>query len=240
MDPSAFLNILLSTQSPLLPGPVAMRLALHAAWGIVLGSGVMLLANKFAPRYRWGLSTLMLMWTLLPGALSPTHWLGLAFQTPSWPSVLICLAWLVRSARPAEQLKVHEVVALRARNLLTLAAILLGWVLLLDTLAWLPVSLYSWGFSPLAVAGVALFATLFWAVFGVQDDASEVRRAGQRWLPALPLLVLALFVMTRLPSGNLWDALIDPWLWLLLQFGSFFSVVRRYRAVRRLPPATRV
>jgi len=30
------------------------------------------------------------------------------------------------------------------------------------------------------------------------------------------LLLAAVFALTRLPSGNLWDALLDPWLWLAL------------------------
>jgi hypothetical protein len=28
---------------------------------------------------------------------------------------------------------------------------------------------------------------------------------------------LLLFAATRLPTGNLWDAVLDPWLWLALQ-----------------------
>jgi hypothetical protein len=28
--------------------------------------------------------------------------------------------------------------------------------------------------------------------------------------------VLAVFVLLRLPTGNLWDALLDPWLWVAL------------------------
>jgi hypothetical protein len=34
------------------------------------------------------------------------------------------------------------------------------------------------------------------------------------WL--LPAALL-LFAATRLPTGNVWDALLDPWLWLLFQ-----------------------
>jgi hypothetical protein len=37
-----------------------------------------------------------------------------------------------------------------------------------------------------------------------------------RWIHALPFLAIALFVLTRLPSGNVWDAVADPLLWLYL------------------------
>jgi hypothetical protein len=38
---------------------------------------------------------------------------------------------------------------------------------------------------------------------------------------------LALFVLLRLPTGNVWDALLDPWLWLLLQADWLQRRVRR-------------
>jgi hypothetical protein len=124
----------------------------------------------------------------------------------------------------------------RARVIATTAAIVLGWVLLLDALAWLPISLYAWGFSPLALAGAALSAAFFWALAGGTRAGNQ---PGWPWLAALPLFVLPLFVLTRLPSGNLWEALIDPWLWLLLQWRWLLSVSRWLRRVRHLPAATR-
>lgn len=87
--------------------------------------------------------------------------------------------------------------------------VLLGWVLLLDTLALLPVQWYAWGFSPVAPAVVFLVAMLPWVVW----PAKLGNRVGV-WLA--PLAVM-LFVLLRLPSGNLWDALLDPLLWLVLQ-----------------------
>jgi hypothetical protein len=30
-------------------------------------------------------------------------------------------------------------------------------------------------------------------------------------------LALLLFVVLRLPTGNVWDAVVDPWLWLVAQ-----------------------
>lgn len=109
---------------------------------------------------------------------------------------------------------------------LAAAGIVLGWVLLLDTLALLPVSVYAWGFSSAAFAFVAAFVTMAWVV-GAKAPARSL--AG----PAVVLCVLALFVLTRLPTGNVWDALLDPWLWLALQAYGLFSVVRRLKLVRR-------
>jgi hypothetical protein len=33
---------------------------------------------------------------------------------------------------------------------------------------------------------------------------------------AVPVVALV-FVVWRLPSGNVWDAILDPWAWLVLQ-----------------------
>jgi hypothetical protein len=42
-------------------------------------------------------------------------------------------------------------------------------------------------------------------------------------MTALLAAVLGLYVLTRLPSGNVWHALLDPWLWLVIQI----SLTRR-------------
>ena len=43
----------------------------------------------------------------------------------------------------------------------------------------------------------------------------------------LAAALLLLFVLTRWPSGNLWDALLDPLLWLGLQFFGLRGLKRR-------------
>jgi hypothetical protein len=112
----------------------------------------------------------------------------------------------------------------------------LGWMLLLDTLAWLPVSVYAWGFGSAALGAVAVFVTLLWVVSGT----AGVNRMAPGLVGPVPILcVLTLFVLTRLPTGNLWDALIDPWLWIALQVGWLISAVRRWRTATRSLPATR-
>ena len=221
MDTSAFLNLLFSS-SPLLPGSMVTWLSLHLGWAVVLGSGVWLICNWLLPRYRWVLALLVLLWTLLPNAASPAFWLGLAFQSPSLMSVVLCVGWLM--PRPGRE----PVVAAdaQAQKILLVLGTVLGWVLLLDTLAWFPVSIYAWGFGSSAVALALVLAMLLWLLIGFP-------------VSALLLVVLALFVLTRAPTGNLWDALLDPLLWLALQFGWLFSLVRPYWTSRRSSPATR-
>ncbi len=238
MDLSALSDLLLSTGNPVLPAPAFMRLALPAIWAIVLGSGALLLAGRLARPYRLGLGLLVAVWTLLPGPASPAYWLGLAFQTPSLMTAVMGLAWFWDRERrgPGAGVMAAESSG-PALKILAAAGIALGWILLLDTLAWLPVSVYAWGFGSAAVGAVAIFATLLWAVWGT---ARAKGRSPALVGPMLMLCVLTLFVLTRLPSGNLWDALIDPWLWVALQLGWLFSAVRRLITVRRLSPAIRV
>jgi hypothetical protein len=97
----------------------------------------------------------------------------------------------------------------------------LGWLLLLDTFAVWPVSLYALGSSPAALAVVALVACLPWLLAGPRQSARN----------ASFLLggVLLLQVLLRLPTGNLWDALLDPWLWIVLQLDWLQRGLRRFR-----------
>jgi hypothetical protein len=230
MNMSVFLNLLGSANNPVLPDPSTMRVALHLVWAIVLGSGTMLVAGKCSRPFRIGLSVLVMAWTLVPGSASPAYWLGLAFQTPSLMSAVICVAWFLNRARPGPQGGVQKAEPpIYSLKVLAAAGIALGWVLLLDALAWLPVSVYAWGFSPAALGVVAVLATLLWVAQGI---------AGGRGF-AWTLFVLTFFVLTRLPTGNVWDALLDPWLWVALQAGWLISAARRLKKSRRLLPATR-
>ncbi len=213
MDTSALMNLLTSADNPLLPGAMAMRLTLQVVWAIVLGSGALLLASRLERPYRLGLSCLVMLWTLVPGSASPAYWLGLAFQTPSLTSAVICLGWLWRVWR-AQNGEAKDRLRVPAPGMLGLAGIALGWLLLLDAFAGLPFSLYAWGFSPAGIGAVAVLATLFWVFFG--GPGLKQTPSGRLGF-VLIFSVLALFVFTRLPSGNVWDALIDPWLWAGLQ-----------------------
>ncbi len=237
----SFVAPLTFAQDPVLPALATLRLGLPLVWAIVLGSGTLLLTATLAHRYRLGWAALVLLWTLLPGSFSPAYWLGLAFQSPSLSSALLCLLYLWRvgwALSPAPTRLSEQPLAAPDNTpwlALGLTGIALGWALLLDTFACWPVSIYAWGFSSAAVAVVGLLATLFWLIWG----GRRAPQSGSLSAPVIVLLgALTLFVLTRLPSGNLWDALLDPWLWLLLQAHAI-RAVWLWRAARRGPAATR-
>lgn len=231
MDWSAFTDALLSTQIPWLPDSVAMRWGWRLSWGLVLAGGMIRLGHRWPRRVQLGLAVLLLAWSLWPGPVSPAYWLGLAFQSPSLMSTVICLVWVGSRLKPGAPGPLLDTTQARALDLAGLAGIALGWLLLLDTFAVLPVSLYAAGFSPAAVAVAALAASLPWVVWGPRHPA--------RGVSMLLGTVLLLYVLLRLPSGNLWDALLDPWLWLALQVNWLWRGGRRLTALRRGPAATR-
>lgn len=230
MDWTAFITALLSTQTPWLPDPVLLRWGQRVSWAFVLVGVALWFGRRGSRSVQWGLAGLLLLWTLLPGAVSPAFWLGLAFQAPSLMTALLCLVWVGTRLMPGWAW-LPDRAPRRVLWPLAWAGIALGWLLLLDTFAVLPFQLYAFGFSPAAVAGAALAASLPWVVFGAQACARRVSM--------LLGAVLLLYVLLRLPSGNLWDALIDPWLWIALQMGWLARGVRRLSALWRGPQATR-
>lgn len=213
MDTPSFISTLLSTQSPLLPAPWAFRLYLDLAWGLVLSALLLVIASRRQPASRlllW-LPPVLLLWCLLPGTLSPAYWLGLALRAPSGVLLLLCAWSLWRHYRP-QMVGPEPVQALRTW---AWALVALGWVLLLDTFALLPFSVYGWGFAPLLLGALAL-AGLLPALLG-----------GQRAMPALWIAVLLLYILLRLPTGNAWDAVLDPVLWVWLQVDALRRLRRR-------------
>lgn len=207
---------------------------LIVSWAIVLGALGVWLSRKWPRRYRLALVGLLMLLTLMPGAWSPDYWLGLAFQAPSVVSVGICLYGVVElllSRRDRPSRLALSPSQIRALHGLALVGIVLGWLLLLDTLALLPVPIYTWGFSAAGITGVALLSVLPW-IFWPQSP-------GARLVTLLALLVLTIHVLTRLPDGNLWDALIDPLLWVALQLILLGRMGRSLMARWRAPRATR-
>lgn len=223
-----------SMASPALPGATLLWLAFNGFWAIVLGGVGVRLSRRWARPYRLGLLGLLLVWTLMPGPASPDYWLGLAFQVPSLATALICLYWILDLVMPAHyrvRAWAPDPAQIHALKGLGLAGVVLGWLLLLDMLALLPFTFYAWGFSTAGLAGLAVLGSLPWVLWSTAPAA--------RLVSFLSLLVLTLFVLTRLPDGNLWDALIDPLLWVVLQLAWLGSVLRRLMARWRASRATR-
>ncbi len=208
MEHVSWLTRLLSTQAPALPATWAMRLDLVVGWALVLALLGAVVAWRLPLRARRLLAASLALWTFFPGPLSPDYWLGLAFHGPSLSAMLLCACYLWRLLRPAATPVAPRLA--RSEALLLGAAVLLGYALLLDTFAVLPLQLYAWGFSPALLLGLLALSLLPWLVRG----RAVGRASPAMWLVPLSLL---LFAATRLPTGNVWDALLDPWLWLLLQ-----------------------
>lgn len=221
MDWTTSLHTLLSTQAPALPSPGMVRLYLVLSWALVLAALGLWLLQRWMPQgkpvWRWAMPAALALWAAWPGALSPPYWLGLAFQAPSLLSAVLCGLFLLRQFKPAVLQAERCVVPWYFGTF----GIVLGWLLLLDTFAVWPVSLYALGFSPVALAVVALVAVLPWLLAGPRQSACNIS--------LLLVAVLLLQVLLRLPTGNLWDALLDPWLWVALQVGWLPSQLRRFR-----------
>jgi len=213
MDALSLSSVLTVLQAPLVPGLDAQALARPLLWALTLGGVVHWLARGCSPRVRQAALVLVLLWVALPGSASLAYWLAQAFQMPSLSSAALGLGYLWRvwrgPPRAGARGGARAATACQLMRSLRWLAVLLGWLLLLDLLALLPLSLYGLGFGTPALGVAVSLLLLFWLRWGAATEARP-------WL-ALAAVVLLLFVLTRWPSGNLWDALLDPLLWLGLQ-----------------------
>jgi hypothetical protein len=192
------------------------------AWAVVLAS--VLVALFPGPwRRRRGLpvallaASLVLM--LLPGQASPAYWLVLAFQYPSALLAACCLLKLVDGPQGGHALGVLP-------PGLAGALAVGGAALYLDGFGLLSQGYYYAGFSATGVPLLTVAASLAcaWAI-----------ARGRHRRQAIALLgALALFAVLRLPTGNLWDALIDPLLWAWAVFALARAGLRK---LRRAPAA---
>lgn len=186
-------------------------------WGVVLAAVLVFGSLRWRPVPWGGLAAcvgfaLAVMW--LPGQASPAHWLGLAFQWPSALLVALCTAGLVRAVGPA-----HGANAPLLPASLALALTVGGAVLYADASGWLALGMYAAGFGPVAAPAASL---LIGSV-----GAGLMLWGAHRSVGAALLATAALYAFTRLPTGNVFDAYLDPFLWLC----ALWSVLRR--AARR-------
>ena len=173
-----------------LPSATASLVYLYVGWGVILAS----LAGTFARKKM--LIPAVLLWVGLPLVFSapeysPAYWLGLAFQAPSLVSVGLC-ASLVAPQRFAP------------RRPLVFAALAsgLGWILLLDSFAVLPMEFYALGFQ----AGIAGGMVVLLLLISFEP------------ITLIAASALVVYTVFRLPTGNVWDAILDPLLWLWSQW----------------------
>ena len=214
------------TDAPALPDPVWMRIGMSFGWAVVMGFWGGVLTTRCRPGWQRTGVALMALWALVPGTLSVTYWLGLAFHAPSMTTVLVCGLYLKRQLFLVSGALPQPLLGARSVHWWWAAAgVLLGYLLLGDTFAMLPVQLYAWGFSTQAVVVVAVLVLLPWVLCA----KTLCRSDWAVWLLPVALLV---YVLSRLPTGNLWDALLDPWLWGGLQWLLLHAVWRRIRVSR--------
>jgi len=223
-------SMLISQENPWLPEPLLSKTYLSVSWAVVLvamglgvvrwlkGSGDVAKSVGGVSARLWVMAVwpwALGIWALLPAPWSASYWLGLAFQSPSLLTTGLCAVYVAQGVRPklmfSTQSQTFANRGLNGRQVpaallgLALCGIALGWLLLLDTLNLLHLQVFAWGFSPLAVA---LGLCVAWA----QPHQSL------RWTVWLVMLV---YVITRLPTGNVWDALMDPLLWIYLHVWLF-------------------
>lgn len=186
---------------PVLPDPRLLLASRNLLWAVVLAWCVLQLCGFLVRRQlvQWKVAAaaagLVGIWALLPTRYSPAFWLSLAYQSPSLVTAGLCIAGLVRRlhAGPPGH-------AARGRLAFAVLAVATGWWLLLDTLALVPGSVYALGFTHQGTWAAAAISAAFLAC-GARDEA------------AVLVLATFAFAVLRLPSGNVFDALLDPWLW---------------------------
>jgi len=203
-----------------LPNPSVAQMLHNAAWVAVFSwLTASLLPLNWRP-FRWLLASvfwagLMALWD------APLFWLGLAFQSPSLLTLCLCVmaAWVDMRITSRQIFLKPE--ALSGAAVVWLGLVLFGWALVLDLWGWWPTDLYLWGFTtgPLWLAWGMTGVWMGWV--GFQNTVSA------NWHSCAATCVLmagVLFVLTHAPTGNAWDALLDPWLWLYAHLGLMRSV----------------
>lgn len=193
-----------------LPWAPSLPLWVSVSWGLLLSA---LVLHGRAPSQSWRrLGVVVFLVTAMP-TLHVAAYLALAFQTPS----AVAVAWAVwtwrRALQPTSQVPSPLPVWVAC------VGVVLGWALVIDTLnswpVWFNPQLYAWGFEATALWAV-LAVVLAWGWWANTWGSGVV----------IVLGALGLFALTRWPTGNVWDALLDPFVWLALH-------VQLWQAARR-------
>ncbi|UGQ48755.1 hypothetical protein [Massilia endophytica] len=194
------------------------------AWAVVMAAvilGWLPPALQRSWRAAAGLLCGLALLVLLPGQLSPAFWLAMAFHWPSGLLLGCCVLRLWQRLRPDRGLQ-----AMPREFAAAVAGF--GLVLYVDAMGLTSLGLYYWGFAPRGAPMMALAAAMLCGF--------AVMRGIMRPQAAAVLAALLLFSALRLPSGNLWDALLDPllWGWAVVSLG----VQAWRRRAQRPAPAT--
>lgn len=209
------------------PSLTVLSIGMHVGWALVLGAVSAHLLRRRRFGLRVSITFLVMAFCMLPNQWSLSWWLGLAFQTPSLVLQALCGLYLYRQWRSHDDAVPSQLTETTAWPMsLLMIAIGIGWLLALDTFALLTIQLYSIGFMPYAVLAALFFACLLQLISSRSDHSPPHQH--YRMLAAIVLISILVHLFTRLPSGNVWDALIDPWLWILAHW---FALSRLKKSV---------
>ncbi len=205
------------------------------AWAVVLLALVMwLVSRRHTPSRRTLVLSggALLTWSTLGGEASPAYWLALAFQWPSGLLTALCGVALVVRWRGQARGHGHGLGRFEPMPVWFATAIAVaGLCLYTDASGWVAFGLYGAGFGP---RGAPLLAVLLAAAC----VGALMKRLVQPHAAAV-LVALVLFMTLRLPTGNLWDALLDPFLWIWATAAVIVHAVRRLHLRSRVRPAAR-
>jgi len=210
---------------PVLPDTRLMAVWQSAGWSVVLACVVLAVARRWqvGARAQWAIIAATAAAVSMPSSLGLGYWLGMSFQSPSVVAVVLCSGRLYRnfaSKSPTSSLSAPS--SGPVGWILPALGVILGWGMLLDTLGLLPVPLYQWGFHAAAPLAVLALMGVLWAL--EPKPVAGVCGAG---LAGLVAMAVVAFSATRLPTGNLWDAVLDPWLWIALHIVGAQKLMRR-------------
>lgn len=195
------------------PNAELLPIWIQLSWALVVFASVLRFANSFKVAIVLGLMMLVPHgW--MPDVFAPSGYLALAFQTPS----LVAFAWAIfYSAQSFLRLKKENddkpTAAHDLPTWLFVIGVFLGWALVIDTLnlwpSWFNPQLYALGFGVHAFWFVLLLsAAVMWSVAKAESLSIPLTLA--------VLSVCAIYALLRLPTGNVWDALLDPFVWMVL------------------------
>lgn len=185
------------------------------AWALVLAALLLACVPALARRHWRIAATAIVVLAALPGEWSPAYWLALAFQYPS--GLLVGLSLVSLQARPQ-----GRSLQLLLPLAIALPLAMVGAILYLDTFGVLALGLYYGGFG---AAGAPLLGCA-----GIAACALAIHRGHAPQLPLALATSLLLYALLRLPTGNLWDALLDPLLWMWALGSAVVAGVRQASA----------
>jgi len=213
------------------PSLSALSFGMHLGWALALGAVSVFLLRTFNITTRRTVALVIILLCILPSEWSPSWWLGLAFQTPSLTLQGLCGLYLYQQLflQAGAEVPLPDSSTPTARTTwplgLLLAVIVAGWIFALDTFAFFDISLYAIGFTPYAVLAALFFACLLQLISARSGHAQPTRH--YRQLATIVLIATIVHLLLRLPTGNMWDALLDPWLWLLAHGLAIYLLLKK-------------